>query len=89
MKREGTGFTCGLCQKFFTWSDPKVWNEEDAMREFETNHPEMIGDKLARVCDACSIKVNDWLKTLTPEQKHEMREKMRQKYNLEKRNDTC
>ena len=48
-------FYCEMCDE--TFNCPPGWNEDDALAEFEVNHPEAKMSNAAVVCEVCHRKI--------------------------------
>lgn len=64
-------FTCAMCQGTF----PSGWTDADALKELEERHPGVDYRECDMICSECYEKANEWLATLTPEQKKRNEEK--------------
>ncbi len=55
METERT-FKCAMCHETFI----KGWTDDDAMKEYEQNYGQHMGEEYDTVCDACHAAIMAW-----------------------------
>lgn len=65
-------FTCYLCKRTFNKQNDEEWNDAKKLEEMLTLHPECKDHSYDSVCDNCFQMIEEWLSTLTDEQKRQI-----------------